>query len=279
MPGMSTSELIVEGIPKPRLLRSLRELWAYRGTVLAFAERNIRVKYKQTILGVGWAVIQPLTFMLIFTLALGRAVGVSGGGVDYAAFSLSALVPWTFLQTSLTFGSGSIVSDAPLIRKVYFPRELPVVGAVLGASVDLAIGLLLFFAIGPFLGATVSWTWLLAPALVGVLALLATGVALILAALTVYYRDFRHALPFLIQLWLFASPVAYPLSELPEQWQLPLAIANPAAGVLDSFRRTLALGQLPDPQLLGIGLAGTLLVAIAGYRIFKNLEPSFADVV
>ena len=276
---MVPSELVIEGTPRPRILPSLYELWAYRGTVAAFAERNIRVKYKQTALGIGWAVIQPLIFMGVFTLALGRAAGVSGGGVNYAAFSLATLVGWTYLQTGLTFGSTAVIASASLIRKVYFPREVPVVAAMIGSGLDLAIGFLLFFALGPILGATVSWTWVLAPLLAIPLAVLGTGVAMMLAAFNVYYRDFRHALPFFIQLWLFASPVAYPLTVIEEQWRIPFAIANPAVGILDSFRLTLTRGQLPDPVLLGIGVAGSLVIVLLGYRIFKGLEPGFADVV
>ena len=261
-------------------MQSLRELWAFRGIVLAFAERDIRVKYKQAALGVAWAVIQPLALAAIFTFALGRVTGLSkGGGVPYAAFALSVLVPWTFIQTAVSFGANALLMDAALIRKVYFPREIPVLGAILGAGVDLSIGLGIFGAIGPLLGARLSWTWLIAPLLVVPLALLASGLALGLAGLNVYYRDFRYAIPFALQLWLFASPVAYPLSVVPEHWRLLYAVLNPAAGVLDSFRRVLATGQLPDPSLLAISLVGSLIIAILGYRIFKGLEPNFADVV
>lgn len=276
---MSTPELVIEASPRGAARRSLRELWGYRDTLLAFAERNIRVKYKQTLLGVAWVVLQPLAFMTVFTVALGRLADVPGGGVSYAAFSLSAFVAWGFLQSGVNQGANALINDAAFLRKVYFPREVPVLAAQLAAAVDLAAGLLIFMIAGPLLGAEVAWTWLLAPFLGIGLLVLGSGVSLALGALNVYYRDFRNALPFLLQLWLFASPVVYPLTVVPEKWRLVYAALNPAAGLLDSFRRTLTLGQLPDPALLGISLAGSLLVAAVGYRLFKRLEPNFADVV
>ena len=272
-------ELVIEGGPRPHVAQSLRELWAYRGTILAFAERDCRLKYKQAVLGVAWAVLQPLAFMAIFTIMLGKLAKIPGGGVFYAAFSLSALIAWSYLQNAISFGANALLADGALMRKVYFPREVPVLGAILSVGLDLAIGLVLFVAVGPFLGARPSPAWLLAPLLGLLLAALAAGVALTLAAFNVYYRDFRYALPFALQLWLFASPVAYPLEVVPEGWRGLYVAVNPAAGVLDGFRRVLALGELPDPSLLAVSLAGTLVVLLSSYRIFKRRERHFADVV
>lgn len=275
----STTELVIEGGPAPRLGAALAELWAYRAIVVAFAERQARLKYKQAFLGIGWAVIQPLTFMGIFTLTIGRLGRVSAGGVPYAAFALATLASWMFVQTAVTFGANSLVTDANLVRKVYFPREAPVLGAVLASSVDLAIGLVLFMIIGPFLGAEASAWWLMGPVLGIPLMILASGVALALSALTVYYRDFRHALPVLLQLWLFASPVAYPLSVVPESWRTLYIVLNPAAGILDAIRRVMTLGAPPDWTLLLVSVIGSVVVAWAGFRIFKRLERNFAEVI
>lgn len=272
-------ELVIEGLPHVPLVSALRELWAFRATLRAFTERNIRVRYKQAALGVAWAVLQPLTFMAVFTLVLGRLAGVTGGGTPYAVFSLSALVPWMFLQTAVTFGANSLLADAHIIRRVYLPREAPVLGAVLATGVDLAIGLVLFAILGPWLGARPSPAWLLAPLLAVVLGILAAGVGCAVAALTVHYRDFRHALPFLLQFWLFASPVAYPLSVVPEAWQGVYVALNPAAGILDAFRSVLAQGQPPSASLVLTSLASSVVLALLGYRLFKNLEPTFSDVV
>ncbi len=272
-------ELVVEGTPTRHLIASVREAWYFRWTILAFAERDIRVKYKQTVLGVTWAVLQPIAFMTVFTLTIGRLGGVAYGDVPYAAFSLSALVPWTFLSTGVTFGANGILSDAAMVRRVYFPREVPVLAAVAGTSVDFGIGLVLFAVVGPFLGANVSAWWLLTPVLFVLLAALASAVAIPLGAMNVYYRDFRFAIPFAVQLWLFASPVAYPLSMVPPEWQ-PLYVAlNPAAGLLDSFSSVLAAGTAPNWTYLGVSLLGTLVIGLLGYLLFKRLEPNFADVI
>jgi lipopolysaccharide transport system permease protein len=276
---MSSVKLVIEGGPHPKLLQALRELWSFRSTVLAFAERDVRVKYKQALLGIGWAILQPLAFMTIFSLTLGRLANVAGGGAPYPAFALSALVPWTFLQTGVTFGANALLTDGALLRKVYFPREIPVLGAIAAAGLDLAIGLVLFSIIGPILGANVSWVWLMVPLLCVAMAVLGAGVSLALAGMNVYYRDFRYALPFALQFWLFASPVAYPLSVIPDQWKWLYVIANPAAGLLDGFRRALALGALPDMRILLLSLTSAAMVTVLGYRIFKSLEPNFADVI
>jgi ABC-type polysaccharide/polyol phosphate export permease len=275
----SVPELVIEGGPSPRLTPALRELWAYRATVLAFAERQARLKYKQAFLGIGWAIIQPLTFMGIFTLTIGRLGKVTGDGVPYAAFALATLGPWTFLQTGITFGANSLVTDASLVRKVYFPREVPVLGAIVATLVDLGISLILFMIIGPFIGAHVTAWWLFGIILGIPLTVLAGGVALALSSLTVYYRDFRHALPILLQLWLFASPVAYPLSVVPGKWRSAYIAINPAVGIIDSFRRTMAVGIAPDWNLLLESVVGSIVVAWAGYRIFKRLERNFAEVI
>jgi lipopolysaccharide transport system permease protein len=272
-------ELVIQGSPRRKLGESLREIWLFRETIRAYAERDVRVKYKQAALGITWAVIQPLTFMAIFTFTLGNLADVSGGGAPYAAFSLSALVPWMFLSTAVSFGANALLGDANMVRRVYFPREVPVLGAVASSSVDFVIGIVLFFVVGPFLGAIASLTWLLVPLLFAMLAFLAAAVAIPLAALNVYYRDFRFALPFALQLWLFASPVAYPLTVVPDEWRGLYVAVNPAAGILDGFRRVLALGGLPDWDLLAVSLAGTVAIGLVGYRMFKRLEPNFADVI
>lgn len=278
-PPTHRMEIVVEATPRPRLGQALRELWAFRNTIMAFAERDIRVKYKQAALGVAWALIQPLAFLAIFAIFFGSVAKVSGGGMPYAAFALSALIPWMYFSTTVGFGSSALLGDAVLVRKVYFPREVPVLAAALAAAVDFAAGLLAFPVIGPMLGAHVSWTALLAPLLLPLMALPAVGLSLGLAALNIHYRDFRHALPLGIQLWMFASPVAYPLTTIPAQWQMLYAFVNPIAGPLEGFRRVLGLGVPPSVPLLAASAAGGVIWLAAGYWIFKHLEPRFADVI
>lgn len=277
---MSTTELIIESTGRTSFSAAFRELWSFRGVIVTFAERDVRVKYKQAALGAAWAVLQPLAFMAIFTFILGRLLQPQiESAVPYRVLALSGLIGWNFLQTGVSFGANALLTDAALIRKVYFPREVPVLGSVLGAGVDLAIGLLLFVVVGPILGGTISVTWLLAVPIAIGLAILASGVSLILGALNVYYRDFRYVLPVAMQLWFFASPAAYPIEAVPAQWRSLYLIVNPAAGLLDSFRRVLALGELPDPTRLGTSLGVSLLLFLLGYRFFKGLERNFADVV
>jgi lipopolysaccharide transport system permease protein len=272
-------EVVIEATSRARLGQALRELWAFRNTILAFAERDIRVKYKQAVLGVAWALIQPLAFLAIFTIFFGSVAKLDGGGMPYAAFALTALIPWMYFSTTVGFGSSALLGDAVLVRKVYFPREVPVLAAALAASVDFAAGLLAFPILGPMLGARVSWAALLAPLLLPLMALPAVGLSLGLAALNVHYRDFRHALPLGIQLWMFASPVAYPLTTIPAQWQTLYAFVNPIAGPLEGFRRVLGLGVPPSVPLLVASAVGGLLWLGIGYWVFKNLEPRFADVI
>jgi ABC-type polysaccharide/polyol phosphate export permease len=271
--------VVVEGRPSARLRRGMVELWAFRGTMLAFAQRDIRVKYKQAVLGIGWAIIQPIVFVGIFTFALGRAAHVSGGGVPYGAFALSTLVPWTALQGGVVNGTSALLADASIVRKIYFPREVPVVGSVLAAAPDLVVGLALALAVGPFVGAHPSPAWLLVPFLAALTLLLALAVSLLLAGLNVYYRDLRHALPFALQAWLFASPVVYPLTSMSPRSRAVIITINPAAGLMDSWRRVLALGQPPSGGAALAAVVSTAVLLIVGYRLFKTLEPNFADVI
>jgi lipopolysaccharide transport system permease protein len=272
-------ELEIVATGRPKLVQSLRELWAYRGTILAFAERDIRIKYKQTVLGVAWALLQPLAFLAIFTVFFGHVAGIEGDGVGYSAFALTALIPWNYVSTTVSFGANALLNDASLVRKVYFPREVPVLAAAVASCIDLSVGLLAFLIIGPILGAHLTWSALATPLLVPFLAIPAVGLSLALGALNVYYRDFRYALPLGVQLWMFASPVAYPLTRLPPHWQLPYAFLNPIAGPLDGLRRLLGVGTLPSAEFLIASIVGGILWLLIGYRLFKAMEPNFADVI
>lgn len=264
---------------RPAVGQALRELWTFREVVWAFTERTVRLKYKQAALGIAWSVLQPLSFLVVFTIIFGRLGSVTAGTTSYPAFALSTLVCWFFLQSAVSLGADSLVRDAALVRKVYFPREAPILGAVFSAALDFAVGVGLLLVLGPWLGTTVSWTILLVVPLWLVLAVLAAGTAMGLGALNVYYRDFRYALPLMLQLWMFASPVAYPLSSVPQEWKTAYLIVNPAAGLLDSFRRILAEGRLPDGTVLAISVAGTITIGILGFLLFKRMEPGFADAV
>lgn len=255
------------------------DLWRYREVLAAFTSRLTRLKYKQALLGAGWALLQPLAFLAVFTLFFGRFVGVSGGGTAYAAFALSVLVPWQFVSNGVWLGGNALVLESNLVRKVYFPREIPVLASVGSGLVELGVGLLLLLLVGPFLGAEITLWVLLLPLLVVLLTVPVLAVALPVAALNVYYRDFRFALPLLVQLLLFASPVAFPLVEVPDRWRTLYALVNPFVGPLDGFRRAFALGQSPDWGIVGASLVSGALLVVIGYRLFKRLETGFSDVI
>lgn len=261
------------------LRSSIHELVDYREVVWSFTARSVRVRYKQALFGVAWAVLQPLALLVLFIVFFGNVVKVETGGVPYAAFAISALIPWQFLSTGVSYGANALVADGHLMRKAYFPREAPVLGGLFSYLPDLGVGLLLVAATAPLTGAGIGWHVVYLPLLVLSLIVIAVAVALPLAALTVYYRDFRFALPLAVQIWLFASPVAYPLTRVPERWHNLYAAANPAVGTLEGFRRVLAVGAPPDWSLLGIGTLTSLAVLLLGYRMFKRLEREFADVV
>lgn len=275
----AVQERIIEAGPRGRFTDDVRELRSFRSTLRAFTERHVRVKYKQAVLGVGWAVIQPLAFVGILSLTVGRIRGVGEDVVPYAAVTLATYVPWMFVQGAVNFSAMSLITDAGLVRRTYFPREIPVLGTVLATGLDFAVGLALFYALGPVFDARVSSWWLLAPVLAVPLAFLAAGVSLVISSLAVYYRDFRHALPVMLQLWLFASPVAYKIETVPENWRLVYVIVNPAAGLLEAFKSVLARGVAPDWGYLGISIAGTAVIFLVGYRFFKRRERLFAEVV
>jgi len=261
------------------LRSALRELVDYREVVWSFTVRSVRVRYKQAVFGVAWAVLQPLALLTLFIVFFGHVVKVDTGGVPYAAFAISALVPWQFVSTGVAYGANALVADGHLMRKAYFPREAPVLGGLASYIPDLGVGLVLLIATASLTGARIGWEIAYLPVLVVALILPAVAIALPLAALTVYFRDFRFALPLAIQLWLFASPVAYPLTRIPSNWRGFYAAANPVVGTLEGFRRVIAVGVAPDWRLLGYGTLTSSLLLLFGYRLFKRLEREFADVV
>jgi lipopolysaccharide transport system permease protein len=271
--------MVVDGGQAAPMGRSLLVLWDHREIVWSFARRSFQIRYKQSVLGVLWAVVQPLATLAIFVVFFGKVARVSGGGVPYAAFALSALGPWQFVNSAVSFSSASLINEASLLRKVYFPREAPVLGALGSNLVDLGIMLTLLVLLEPVLGGHEGVSLLWTPLLVGALVLPVLGVALPLAGMAVFFRDVKYIVPFAVQFWMFASPVVYPVSRIPAHW-LPLyATLNPLVGPIDGFRRVFALGRAPDGGLLAISAATGALLLVGGYLLFKRLEPEMADVV
>jgi lipopolysaccharide transport system permease protein len=257
--------------------RTLRELWRYRDLLFLLASRDVKVRYKQTVLGVAWAVIQPLFMMLVFTLFFGRLARVPSDGVPYPVFALAGLLPWTFFSNVVTNSANSLVGSASLITKVYFPRMIIPTAAVAAGLVDFAIASVMLGVLMVYYGVAVDAAILLLPVFVALIAVIALAVGLWLSALNVKYRDVRYALPFMIQFWLFVTPVIYPASFVPEQWRWLLWL-NPLTGVIQGFRA--ALFGMPfevEAFMASVAVAGVLLVIAT--RTFRRMERSFADAV
>jgi len=271
--------MVADGSRSSSLLASIRLLIAHREVVTSFARRSLQVRYKQSALGVLWAVIQPLATLVLFVIFFGRVAKISGGGAPYAAFALSALAPWQFINSAVSFAGISVINEGALLRKVYFPREAPVVGAIGSNLVDLAIMIALVTVAEPFLGGRLGLNLFWVPLLAIALIVPALAVSLPIAGLGVFYRDVKYVLPFLLQFWMFASPIAYPLSRVPAGWRPVYALLNPAVGPIDGFRHVFALGTSPDWGLLAISLASGTLLLLLGYTLFNKLAPEMADVV
>lgn len=256
---------------------NLGELWYYRELLYFLTLRDIKVRYKQTVMGLAWVIIQPLTTMLIFTLVFNRFVRLDAGALPYPLFALSGLLLWLFFANAVTNSTHSLVSNTNLITKVYFPRMFIPAASVAAGLVDLAVAFLLLVALCIYYGVALTLNLLLVPLFIMLIALLALGVGLLSAAMTVKYRDLRHALPFIIQLWMFASPVIYPASVVPVQWKWLLLI-NPVAGIIEGFRASLT-GHSFDWVQVSISAAITFLLFVFSVYIFRRFEDTFADVV
>nr|MCU0396123.1 ABC transporter permease [Chitinophagaceae bacterium] len=229
-------------------------------------------------LGVGWAVIQPLFMTLIFTVVFGNLAGISSDGVPYLLFSLCAMVPWNYFSGTLTDASQSMVANANMLSKVYFPRLVLPASAIFSKLLDLIIGLAVLAIFMFFYGVVPRWEIVLLPLLLMVLLLASLGIGLVLAAMSVQFRDIRHMTPFVVQLLMYAAPVVYPTSKVPDAWKAVYAI-NPMVGVIEGFRSAL-LGTIDFPWLyLGIGTATAMLVFVYGLYYFGKTEKTFADIV
>ncbi|MBS1811285.1 MAG: ABC transporter permease [Acidobacteria bacterium] len=256
---------------------NLRDLWAYRDLLYFLTWRDVKVRYKQTALGALWAIIQPLFTMLIFWLFFGRLAGMPSDGIAYPLFALAGLIPWTFFANAITNSGNSLVGSANLITKVYFPRMIIPCASVGAGLIDLAIAFGLMAVMMLWFGVHLTINLLLLPVLVLLTMMLAIGVGMFMSALNVKYRDIRYALPFCIQIWMFASPIIYPVTLVPEKWRWLLQL-NPMVGIIDGFRSAI-FGRLFDWKGLVISTVITLSVLVYSAYHFRRMEKSFADVV
>ena len=256
----------------------VKELWDYRELLYFFIWRDIKVRYKQTLMGVSWAIIQPIMTMVIFSIFFGKLAGVPSDNIPYPIFSYTALVPWTFFSNGLTQGSNSLVNNADMLRKIYFPRLTLPAATVLSGLLDFFLalfvlfGMMMYYSIIP----TVNIIWL--PFFLVLTVITSLGVSLWLSVLNVQFRDVRYTLPFITQAWLFATPIAYPSSLLSEPWRTIYAI-NPMVGVVEGFRWAL-LGTEPAPgPMVLVSTLVAILVLIGGIYYIRRMERTFADVV
>jgi lipopolysaccharide transport system permease protein len=255
----------------------LGELWHYRELLYFLTLRDIKVRYKQTVMGLAWVIIQPLTTMLIFTLVFNRFVRLDAGALPYPLFALSGLLLWLFFANAVTNSTHSLVNNTNLITKVYFPRMFIPAASVAAGLVDLAVAFLVLVVLCVYYQVPLTLNLLLLPLFVFLMASLALGVGLLSAAVTVKYRDLRHALPFIVQLWMFASPVIYPSSVVPARWHWLVTI-NPMAGIIEGFRACLTGGSF-DWLHVSIAAVITATLLVCSAYIFRHFEQTFADVV
>ena len=256
----------------------LKELWAYRELLYFLIWRDVKVRYKQTALGVGWAIIQPVFTMIVFSVFFGRLAKIPSDGIPYPIFSFAALVPWTFFAQGMGQASNSLVGSANLIKKVYFPRLAVPIASVTSGIIDFSIafilllGMMLYYGILP----TLNVIWL--PCLLLLTLVTSLGVSLWLSALNVQFRDVRHVLPFLTQLWFFATPIAYPSSLLSEPWRTLYSL-NPMVGVVEGFRWALLGTETAPGLMLIVSSLTALALLVGGAFYFRRLEKTFADVI
>ncbi len=270
------SRIVIEPKSGWRLI-DWKELWAYRDLFFFLVWRDVKVLYKQTVLGFGWAILRPLFSMVIFSVVFGRLAKVPSDGVPYPIFSYAALLPWTYFSTSLTYSTTSLVTNTNLITKVYFPRLVIPMTPVLTGLVDLGIAssilalMMLWYGIAP----TVNIFFV--PVLILLMMLTAAGVGMWLSALAVRYRDIKHAIQFIVQALMYAAPVVWPVSLIPQHYRLLYGL-YPMAGVIEGFRSAL-IGSTPMPwDLIGVGTLSALILALSGALYFRRMERVFADV-
>ncbi len=261
--------------PWPRI--DLRELWAYRNLFLFLVWRDIKVRYAQTVLGAGWAILQPVIAMVVFTVIFGNFAKIPSDGVPYAVFSLAALVPWIYFSTALTTASNSLIANPNLITKVYLPRLVIPLAPVLAGLVDFAIALVILFAMMLAFGIVPSSGVAVLPILVLIMMMAAAGIGCLLAALNVQYRDVKHIVPFLVQVLMFASPIVYPMSLVPEAYRVAYAL-NPMAGVIEGFRSALLGTNSISWSLLSVSAVSSVVFLTIGALYFRRMERVFADV-
>jgi len=261
------------------IIQALRELYQYRELLIAWIVRDVKVRYKQTLLGIAWAILQPALLTIVFSIIFTRFIPISTGEIPYPVFSYVATLPWIFFANSLSLSTSILISNMHLITKIYFPREILPLATIAACFLDLLVGSAVFAVLLAWYHIPIHWHLIpavLIPLLVQLF--LTIGLALILAGTTVFYRDVRFITPVGLQFWMYVTPIVYPLTAVPPQYRFLYAL-NPMTGIIDSYRELILHGAWPDWPLLGIAGALSLLIFFAGYLWFKHVEIRFADII
>jgi lipopolysaccharide transport system permease protein len=256
----------------------LASVWRYRELLFYLVWREVKIRYTQAALGVAWAVLQPLFTVLIFTTIFGVFARFPSDGMPYPVFALAAVLPWTYFAEALRRSATGLVADADLVKKIYFPRLIVPLAGATSPLVDLAFGLLVLLCVMAWYGIAPGWPILTLPLWIGATLAFALSMGLWLAPINVRFRDVMHTLPFVTQVWMFATPIVYPLSMIPEKWRAIYSL-NPMVGIIEGFRWSLLGTGSPDFATLGISLSVTLLALLGGVVYFRRTERSFADVI
>ena len=257
---------------------NLRELWRFRELLYFLTWRDVKVRYKQTVIGVFWAVLQPFLTMVIFTILFGRLAKISSDNIPYPVFSYSGLLPWTFFASAINLAGLSLVSNANMIAKIYFPRLLMPAAAVLAATLDFCIAFIVLLVMMLYYGITPGLATFALPLFLALAIFTALGISLWLAALNVKYRDIRYVIPFLTQVWMFLTPVLYPSSMIPPKWRLIYGI-NPMSGVVEGFRWSLLGTEKAPGAMILVSVGVVVLLFVGGIFYFRRMESQFADVI
>ena len=254
------------------------ELWEYRELLYALVGRELKLRYKQTAIGVSWVLLQPLVTMLIFTVIFGGLAKMPSDGVWYPVFALTALLPWTYFSQAVTRAGGALVSNANLVSKIYFPRILLPLSTVIAPLVDFVLSLVLLFGLLVYAGIPLTWKLATLPIFILIAMISALGVSLVVSATNVKYRDVGHAIPFVMQIWMFVSPIVYPVSLVPEQWRFLYGL-NPMAGVIEGFRWAVLGQTAPDPTVMAASFLVFVVFLFVSLVYFRQMERQFADVI
>jgi len=271
------SEVLIEP-PRNWLNIHLRELWQYRELLFFLVWRDIKIRYKQTLIGAAWAILQPVLTMVIFSVIFGSLLKTSSDGIPYPLFSFAALIPWQLFSRALSDSANSLVNNQQMVTKIYFPRLFLPTASILSGLLDFGISMLVLFGMMFYYQVKITWAMLTLPFFVLLAVMTALAAGIWLSALNVRYRDIKYALPFLLQIWLYATPIAYSTKIIPEQWRF-IAGLNPMSGVVNGFRWAL-LGQTSETSiLLGISIVIVVFLFLSGLVYFQYMEQTFADIV